>query len=85
MKKAIQKRLEVTENALDKKWKEETKDIKEFKGKRTPIYSKDSKVYLLDEKNKMTDETTKIGEAYPKAHGLVEYYYGLRVKEYEGS
>jgi len=33
----------------------------------------------------MTDENTKIGVAYPKGYGLVEYYYGLKVKEYNGS
>jgi len=48
-------------------------------------YSKDTKVYLSDPKNKITDENTKIFDAYPKGHGLVEYYYGLKVKEYNGS
>ena len=58
---------------------------KDTKEKRTPIYFKDSKVYLSDEKKKMTDESIKIAAAYPKGHGLVEYYYGLTVKEYNGS
>ena len=83
MKEAIRKRLEETETALAKEWLE--KMGKDTKDTRSPIYFKKSKVYLSDLKNKMTDESTKIYDAYPKGNGLVEYYYGLTVKEYNGS